>query len=134
MKIVPWFVGSWLSRIYLALVAVVTVEAVVSILSRDEWDYSKHELVPALLTLPGYLMASSVYDLLLLPLFGEGHWALVFGSCVVVGALVNAAALNGVLTLVRRLNARAGASGSAADERALKGDQLRARDGSTSVG
>ncbi|MEU7905770.1 SCO4225 family membrane protein [Actinoplanes sp. NPDC049118] len=127
MKIVRWFVGCWLSRIYLALVAVVTVEAVASILSRDEWDYSKHELVPALLTIPGYLPASALYDTLLRPLFGGVEWWLEFASCVTVGALINAAALNGLAALVRRLNARAETSGVAAAEHKPKVSQSEAR-------
>ena len=118
MKIVRWFVGSWLSRIYLALVAAATVFASVPSLARyaeDGSGYSHPDILPTALSLPG--------SILLLTLFGRatgGQWLGVEGAhwlwvgCVAWGALINAAALNGVVALAKRWKAKLGSSGPAA--------------------
>ncbi|GAB1642937.1 SCO4225 family membrane protein [Krasilnikovia sp. MM14-A1259] len=101
MRVVRWFVGSWLSRIYLGAVAVATVWAMLSIGAWDQPDANVAAVFPLLMTAPVSLpLLAAVED-----------WAIndgVFLGCVVVGALVNAAAINGVVALVRRIRARAG--------------------------
>jgi hypothetical protein len=115
VKIVSWFVGSWLSRIYLALVAAATVFASVPSMARlagDGSGYSHPDILPTVLSLPG--------SVLLLTLLGRamgGQWLGVedvqwlWVASVAGGALINAATLNGVVALVRRLKANVKASG-----------------------
>src|SRR4051812_7964517 len=58
VKIVRWFVGSWLSRIYLTLVAAAIVFATVPSLARladDGSGYSHPDILPTALSLPGSL-------------------------------------------------------------------------------
>ncbi|MEU7905771.1 SCO4225 family membrane protein [Actinoplanes sp. NPDC049118] len=121
MKVVHWFVGSWLSRIYLALVAAATVFASVPSLARyaeDGSGYSHPDILPTALSLPG--------SILLLTLVGRatgGQWLSVEGvqwmwvGCVAGGALINAAAITGVVAVARRLKAKLGSPSSAAAER-----------------
>jgi hypothetical protein len=94
MRIVRWFVGSWVSRIYLVAVAVVTVWALVSIATWDHDDANFSFIYPIVLTSPVSLVLLTAVD----------RWGgeVLAVACVVVGALVNAAAWNGLVVLVKR--------------------------------
>lgn len=118
MKIVRWFVGSWLSRIYLTLVAAAIVFATVPSLARladDGSGYSHPDILPTALSLPGSLPLFPLQRLIDRP--GGGEWLGMDGrqwlwvACVAGGALLNAAALNGIVALVKRLHAWAGSLG-----------------------
>ncbi|MBO3744364.1 SCO4225 family membrane protein [Actinoplanes flavus] len=122
MKIVRWFVGSWLSRIYLALVTAVTLEAVVSLLTWDHEVPNYSDIIPTALTLPG----SAIGAILAILPIPYNFWAMWLSS-VVVGALANAAALNGLVALVRRLTTKAKGSGAIAAESGPKVGQSGAR-------
>lgn len=104
VKITGWFVGSRLSRAYLVLVAVATGWASVSLLTSDGEVPNYADVGPTALTLPGSTIAV-VFDLL--PPYDAGAFWWVWLSSVTVGALINAAALNGLVALARRLTTRA---------------------------
>ncbi len=95
MKVLRWFVGSLLSRIYLAVVVVVTVGTPLSVATLGWPDANMAEMRPLLLTMPVSL---------LIDLSSPEGWASVWfdSACALVGGLVNAAVLNGLLALVRR--------------------------------
>jgi hypothetical protein len=104
VKIIGWFAGSWLSRIYLALVTVATVWSSVSLLTWDGQSPNYADIGPTALTLPGSLI-SGLFQLLPVPGDSDLFW-LIWLSAVAVGALLNAAALNGLVALARRLRAK----------------------------
>ena len=94
MRVVRWFVGSWLSRIYLAVVVVVTVGTPWSVATLGWPDANMAEMRPLLLTMPVSLpIALSLPD----------GWTNVWSAsaCALVGGMVNAAVLNGLLALAR---------------------------------
>ena len=104
MKIIGWFAGSRLSRMYLALVVVATVWSSVSLLTWDGQSPNYADIGPTALTLPGSLIGS-LFLLVPVPDGTDLFW-LTWLSAVTVGALLNAAALNGLVALARRLRAR----------------------------
>ncbi|MEV0902440.1 hypothetical protein [Actinoplanes sp. NPDC049802] len=110
MRIARWLVGTWVSRIYLALVAVVTTYIAVSEVIEQAQSagptYSMPEIILLPLTMPGVLLTIPVLNIV------QGFWWLVL--CVVVGALINAAAINGVAAAVRRSRARRAADRASA--------------------
>jgi hypothetical protein len=104
MKIARWFVKSWVSRIYLALVAVVTTYVVVSesiqMAQSTGPTYSMPEIVLLPLALPGVILTLPVINTM------QDPWWLSLVLCVAVGALINLAAANGVAAVLRRSRAR----------------------------
>ena len=103
MRIARWFVGSWASRIYLMLVAVVTTYVVASeSIQAAQWGYTDGmpEIVLLPLTMPGVILTLPVINTLQHP------WWLSLVMCVAVGALINVAAANAVAAVLRRLSAR----------------------------
>lgn len=111
VRIVGWFVGSWLSRIYLVLVVVATVWASVSLLTWDGEAPNYADVGPTALTLPGSTIGVLI-DRLTTP-YAAGTFWWTWLISVTVGALINAVALNGVVALTRRLYAKAKSSGRA---------------------
>jgi hypothetical protein len=121
VKIVRWFVRSRLSRIYLTLVAAATVFASVPSLARlasDGSGYSHPDILPTALSLPGSVPLFAV--LVLIDPHEGSQWLGVGGeqglwiACVGGGALINAAAINGVIAVARGLRARSRSVGRAA--------------------
>ena len=104
MKFVRWFVGSWVSRIYLVLVAVVTTYVVVSEsiqrAQSAEPTYSMPEIVLLPLAMPGVILTLPAINTV------QDPWWLSLVLCVAVGALINAAAINGVAAVLRRSRTR----------------------------
>ena len=103
MKIARWFVGTWISRIYLALVAAVTAYVVVSEsiqMAQSSPTDSQPEIVLLPLSMPGVILTLPVINTMQEP------WWLSLTLCVAVGALINAAAINGVAALLRRSRTR----------------------------
>lgn len=95
MMIVRWFVGSWLSRGYLAVVVVVTAVSLWELLTWDQPDANFAGIWPLLLTMP-----LSVPLLVWAPDEWSSLW--LFTACVSVCALVNAAALNSFMMWLHR--------------------------------
>jgi hypothetical protein len=95
VKIVRWFAGSPLSRIYLLVVAAVTAWSLWETLTWSRPDATFAGVWPMFLTMPLSLPLVTV-----LP----DDWTdpLPFVACITVAALVNAAALNGLITIGRR--------------------------------
>ncbi|WP_328471089.1 hypothetical protein OHA21_06330 [Actinoplanes sp. NBC_00393] len=91
MKIVRWFVGSWVSRVYLAVVAAVLAYELWLLLTTDGTTYTITGVLSMLLAAP----TSWLLDLIVpWPASVSDVWRLaVF---VPVGALANAAAWNGI--------------------------------------
>jgi hypothetical protein len=104
MKIARWFIRSWVSRIYLALVAIVTTYVVVSesiqMAQSAEPTYSMPEIVLLPLAMPGVILTLPVINTM------QDPWWLSLVLCVAAGALINVAAANGVVTVLRRSRAR----------------------------
>ncbi|MGX6606794.1 SCO4225 family membrane protein [Micromonosporaceae bacterium Da 78-11] len=103
MRIVRWFVGGWVSRTYLLLVAAVSTYVLVSMsmrMAQSGYTDSQPELVLLPLSMPGALLA--------LPMINRigGPWWLSLAVCVAVGALSNAALINGVAALLRKSRLR----------------------------
>src|SRR5687767_7805747 len=86
VKIIGWFAGSWLSRIYLALVLVATVWSAVSLLTWDGQSPNYADIGPTALTLPGSLIGG-LFVLLPVPGDSDLFW-LTWLSAVTVGALL----------------------------------------------
>ncbi len=101
MRIVRWFVGSWVSRIYLAVVAAVTTHVLVSIhMAPSGPNYSQPEIVLLPLSMPGVILTLPVINTISDP------WWLSLAVCVAVGALINAVAINGAAAVLRRTRTR----------------------------
>ena len=103
MRIARWFVGSWASRIYLMLVAVVTTYVVVSeSIQTARWGYtdSMPEIILLPLAMPGVILTLPMIDTM------QDPWWLSLVLCVAVGALINVAAANAVAAALRRLSTR----------------------------
>jgi hypothetical protein len=103
MRIARWLVGTWISRIYLAVVSAVTAYVVVSesiLMAQPEPTYHMPEIVLLPLAMPGVLLTLPVINTL------QDPWWLSLVLCVAAGALINAAAINGVVALQRRHKAR----------------------------
>lgn len=104
MTIVRWFVGSWISRIYLASVAAVTTYVLVSesirMAQQPGPTYSHPEFVLLPLSMPGVILTLPVINTI------QGPWWLSLALWVAVGALINAAVINGVAAALRRSRAR----------------------------
>ncbi|MEV4280038.1 SCO4225 family membrane protein [Actinoplanes xinjiangensis] len=103
MRIARWFVGSWVSRIYLAVVAAVTTYVVASAsiqTTQSGYTDSMPEIVLLPLSMPGVLLT--------LPMImtTQGPWWLSLVVCVAIGALINAAAINVVASVLRRSRTR----------------------------
>ncbi|MEU4625770.1 hypothetical protein AB0G04_38075 [Actinoplanes sp. NPDC023801] len=106
MRIVGWFVGSRLARIYLIAVTVMIVWAMVTFARHGQPAADVHIFGALLITGPGSwpLLAAA------------GRWngnTGVFLGCVVAGALANAALLNWVAAVIRRERAVAGSGDGA---------------------
>ncbi len=102
MRIVRWFTGSRLSRIYLAVVAVATAFSVWELRAWVERDAEVAGTYPMFATAPALLLTAPVSLLLewLLPAGWDGVW--IYTGPVLVGALANAAALTGIRAATRR--------------------------------
>lgn len=103
MRVLRWFAGSWVSRIYLALVAAVTIHLVVSVsieMADSGHSYRQPEIILLPLTMPGVLLTLPVIDTM------QDPWWLSLVLCVTVGALINAVAINGVAAALRRRRGR----------------------------
>jgi hypothetical protein len=103
MRIARWFVGSWVSRIYLALVAVVTTYVVASAsiqTAQSGYTDSMPEIVLLPLSMPGVILTLPVL------MTTQDPWWLPLVLSVAIGALINAAAINGVAAVLRRSRAR----------------------------
>ena len=117
MKVVRWFVGGWFSRIYLALVAAATAFASVPSWARFAGDgsgYSHPDILPTALSLPGSI---PLYALIMMvgpaedaAWLGPGGERWLWVACVAGGALVNVAALNGAVSVAKRVRAKRGLS------------------------
>ncbi|MBO3738578.1 SCO4225 family membrane protein [Actinoplanes flavus] len=103
MGIVRWFVGTCVSRIYLALVATITTYVVVSesieVAGSGATD-SMPEIILLPLSMPGVLLTLPVINTM------QDPWWLSLVLCVAAGALINAAGINGLAALLRRFRAR----------------------------
>lgn len=108
MRLVRWFAGSWPSRVYLAVVAVAAALAVWELLAWVERSAYVHGTYPMFATAPALLLTAPTSLLLewLLPA-DIGLWS--WTGPVLVGALVNIAALKGIRALARRWRQHAGA-------------------------
>jgi hypothetical protein len=109
MGMVRWFAGSWFSRIYLSVVAVATAVAVWELLAWVERRAYVEGTFPMFATAPALFLTAPVSLLLewwLLPADWGGLWS--FTGPVLVGALVNIAALKGIRALARRRRPSAG--------------------------
>jgi hypothetical protein len=95
MTVLRWFVGSWLSRIYLLVVATYSVWTAVS-LARWGQPYADLEVMCLML-----ITAPVSWALLTAVERWDGNTG-VFCGCIAAAALVNAAALNGMAALIRR--------------------------------
>lgn len=95
MAMMRWFVGGWLSRIYLVVVAAVTAWSLWEVLTWDQPDATFAGVWPMFLTMP-----LSLPLMMLTP--DDQAGPLLFSACIAVSALVNAAALNGLVVFVRR--------------------------------
>lgn len=103
MRIVRWFVGSWPSRIYLAVVGVATAFAVWELLAWVERETYVHGTYPMFATAPALFLTAPTSLLLewwLLPADWVGLWS--WAGPVLLGALLNIAALKGIRALVHR--------------------------------
>jgi hypothetical protein len=113
MRIVRWFVGSWISRIYLASVAAVTTYVLVSesiqMAQQSGPTYSHPEFVLLPLSMPGVILTLPVINTI------QGPWWLSLALCVAVGALINAVVINGVVAVLRRSRARRDKDGTPAN-------------------
>jgi hypothetical protein len=98
MRVVRWFVGSWVSRIYLVVVIAAYVDARVSLATSDGSLPNYPDVVPTALTLPMVMLPALVLQK------QEGGW--VWEVSLVVGALGNAAILNGAVVLLKRFRAK----------------------------
>jgi hypothetical protein len=117
MTIVRWFAGGWASRIYLALVAVAMASAVWELLAWVERRAYVEGTFPVFATAPALFLTAPTSLLLewwLLPAVWDGLWR--FTGPVLVGALVNIAALKGARALVRRRRLSAGPPAAAGTE------------------
>ena len=98
-----WFVDSRLSRIYLALVAVLTGLSLWELRAWAEQDAYVAGTYPMFATAPPLFLtapASLLLEWWLLPADWGGLWS--FTGPVLVGALVNIAALKGIRALAHR--------------------------------
>jgi hypothetical protein len=103
MKIARWFVGSRVSRIYLALVAVVTTYVMVSVsiqISQTGYTDSMPEIVLLPLSMPGVILTLPMINTM------QDPWWLSLVLCVALAALINAAAINGAAAVLRRSRVR----------------------------
>ncbi|MEV4640532.1 hypothetical protein AB0J80_24630 [Actinoplanes sp. NPDC049548] len=94
MKILRWFVGSWIARIYLTAVGASIVWAFVEIARWGQPTADFALMWTMLMTAPWS------YALLTIAARWDGNDG-VFIGCIAAAALVNAALLNGVALLVR---------------------------------
>ena len=93
MTIVRWFAGSWLSRIYLAVVVLVAAASLWELLTWVQPDANLAAIWPLLLTMPLSLpFVVWAPDELTSPWF--------FTVCVSASALANAAVLNRIVSWV----------------------------------
>jgi hypothetical protein len=96
MRIVRWLVGGWFSRVYLVAVTLAIVWAFVQL---HRWGQPTADLAvfwPALVTGPtSWLLLAAAGRL------WDGS-DLAYVVCVAVGALVNAAVVNGLAAAARR--------------------------------
>ncbi|MEV4636692.1 hypothetical protein AB0J80_04990 [Actinoplanes sp. NPDC049548] len=99
MRILRGFVGGWIARIYLIAVAASTVWAFVEITRSGQPGADFAVMGTMLLTAPWS------YALLTATARWDGNDG-VFISCIAAAAFVNAAALNGVVVLMRRAGTR----------------------------
>jgi hypothetical protein len=108
MKIVRWFAGSPVSRIYLALVAVAIAFAQWEHQAWVERDAVVSGTYPMFATAPAHLLTLPTSWLLEYWLVGwsNGLWSWTWP--VLVGALVNIAAVKGMRALVHRRRRPAG--------------------------
>ena len=95
MMIVRWSAGSWISRIYLAVVVVVSAVSLWELLTWDQPDANFAGTWPLLMTLP-----LSVPLVVWAPAEWTSLW--FFTACASVCALANAAALNSFIIWLRR--------------------------------
>ena len=103
MRVIHCFVGSWVSRIYLALVAAVTTYVLVSEsiqMAQSGHTYSQPEIVLLPLSMPGVILTLPFINTISSP------WWLSLALCVTAGALINAATINGAAAVLRRSRAR----------------------------
>ncbi|MFI7371388.1 hypothetical protein ACIBSW_14965 [Actinoplanes sp. NPDC049668] len=106
MVIVRWFAGGRPSRIYLAVVSVAAAFAAWELLAWVEREAYVHGTYPVLATAPALFLTAPTSLLLewWWPSW-DGLWS--WTVPVLVGALLNIAALKGIAALVRRLRAPA---------------------------
>jgi hypothetical protein len=103
MRIMRWLVGGRLSRIYLAVVALATALSIWELRRWTERDAEVAGTYPMFATVPPLLLtapASVLLEWWLMPAAWDGVW--LFTVPVLVGALVNVAAVNGIRSWARR--------------------------------
>jgi hypothetical protein len=96
MQLLRMIAGSWLSRIYLLTVVGVTIWVITTMVGSEHPDANFAPIWIIFLTLPVSFLATAFAVL------GHGVGTALALACVVLGAVVNAAVLGGVETIVRR--------------------------------
>ncbi|GAA3397822.1 SCO4225 family membrane protein [Cryptosporangium minutisporangium] len=98
MRILRLAFDNWFSRAYLAGVAVVTALVTVSLVTWDQPDANLAGIWVILVTLPFSLLGIVATD--------SAAGPAVLMAAVVLGAVINATAIGGLVALVRRRPAR----------------------------